>query len=73
MLIGSSNFTEAGFMRNIEWNYFTPGEINLAFDNRSAFEQAVTEMVRSNPKKPLNENAMTIIYHKKSGLKIDST
>jgi superfamily II DNA or RNA helicase/predicted house-cleaning noncanonical NTP pyrophosphatase (MazG superfamily)/HKD family nuclease len=46
MLIGSSNFTEAGFMRNIEWNYFTQGEINLAFDNRSAFEQAVTEFGR---------------------------
>ncbi|MGD9976030.1 MAG: DEAD/DEAH box helicase family protein [Desulfatirhabdiaceae bacterium] len=46
MLIGSSNFTEAGFMRNIEWNYFSPGEINLAFDTKSAFEQAVTEFVR---------------------------
>ncbi|MGD9971600.1 MAG: hypothetical protein AB7S77_00910 [Desulfatirhabdiaceae bacterium] len=46
MLISSSNFTAAGFMRNIEWNYFSPGEINLAFDNRSAFEQAVTEFVR---------------------------
>jgi len=46
MLIGSSNFTEAGFMRNIEWNYFTPGEINLAFDTKSAYEQAMAEFVR---------------------------
>ena len=29
--------------------------------------------VRSNPKKPLNENAMTIIYNKKGELKIDFT
>lgn len=29
MLIGSSNFTQAGFHRNVEWNYFTPLEINL--------------------------------------------
>ncbi|MBF0235082.1 MAG: restriction endonuclease subunit R, partial [Desulfamplus sp.] len=27
MLIGSSNFTEAGMQRNVEWNYFTPLEI----------------------------------------------
>ncbi len=29
--------------------------------------------VPSNPKKPLDENTVIIIYHKKSGLKIDSS
>lgn len=43
MLIGSSNFTEAGFTRNIEWNYFTPGEINLPFDDVSPFQSALNE------------------------------
>lgn len=46
MLIGSSNFTEAGFTRNIEWNYFTPGEINLPFDDVSPFQAALKEFER---------------------------
>lgn len=46
MLIGSSNFTEAGFIRNIEWNYFTPGEINLPFDDVSPFQAAINEFDR---------------------------
>ncbi|MFC1857514.1 DEAD/DEAH box helicase family protein [Thermodesulfobacteriota bacterium] len=46
MLIGSSNFTEAGFTKNIEWNYFTPGEINLPFDNLSPFQAALEEFER---------------------------
>jgi len=28
------------------------------------------ETVRSNPKMPLNENAMTIIYHKEDGMNL---
>jgi len=31
MIIGSSNFTEAGFTRNVEWNYYSTGEVNLPF------------------------------------------
>jgi len=46
MLIGSSNFTEAGFTKNIEWNYFTPGEINLPFDDASPFQDALNEFDR---------------------------
>ena len=46
MLIGSSNFTEAGFTKNIEWNYFTPGEINLSFDKFSPFQAALNEFDR---------------------------
>jgi superfamily II DNA or RNA helicase/predicted house-cleaning noncanonical NTP pyrophosphatase (MazG superfamily)/HKD family nuclease len=47
MLIGSSNFTEAGFTKNIEWNYFTPGEINLPFvDGISPFQAALKEFGR---------------------------
>jgi superfamily II DNA or RNA helicase/predicted house-cleaning noncanonical NTP pyrophosphatase (MazG superfamily)/HKD family nuclease len=40
-VIGSSNFTEAGFSRNIEWNYFSSGEINLPFEDLSTFEKAL--------------------------------
>jgi superfamily II DNA or RNA helicase/predicted house-cleaning noncanonical NTP pyrophosphatase (MazG superfamily)/HKD family nuclease len=43
ILIGSSNFTEAGFTRNIEWNYFSSGEVNLPFEGLSPFESAVEE------------------------------
>ena len=46
MLIGSSNFTEAGFVKNIEWNYFTPGEINLPFEDISPFQTALDEFDR---------------------------
>ncbi|MHC1744018.1 MAG: DEAD/DEAH box helicase family protein [Syntrophobacteraceae bacterium] len=41
LLIGSSNFTEAGLCRNVEWNYFSPGEVNLTFDDRSAHRKAL--------------------------------
>lgn len=40
LLIGSSNLTEAGFCRNIEWNYFSQSEINLPFEDRSPFDKA---------------------------------
>ena len=46
MLIGSSNFTEAGFFRNIEWNYFSPGEVNLPFDGPSPFKTALDTFKR---------------------------
>ena len=46
MLIGSSNFTEAGFTKNIEWNYYTSGEINLPFDGKSPFDSAIDEFNR---------------------------
>jgi len=46
LLIGSSNFTEAGFDRNIEWNYYSHGEVNLPFNAESPFEAAVTEFER---------------------------
>jgi superfamily II DNA or RNA helicase/predicted house-cleaning noncanonical NTP pyrophosphatase (MazG superfamily)/HKD family nuclease len=38
MIIGSSNLTQAAFTRNVEWNYFTPNEINLPFEDYSPFE-----------------------------------
>ena len=41
IFIGSSNFTDAGFRRNIEWNYFSSGEINLPFEDLSTFEKAL--------------------------------
>ena len=46
MLIGSSNFSQAGFTKNIEWNYFTQGEINLPFDGSSPFVVAMSEFKR---------------------------
>jgi len=46
MVIGSSNFTEAGFTKNIEWNYYSSGEINLPFENKSPFEAAIDEFNR---------------------------
>jgi superfamily II DNA or RNA helicase/predicted house-cleaning noncanonical NTP pyrophosphatase (MazG superfamily) len=46
MLIGSSNFSEAGFTKNIEWNYFSQGEINLPFDGLPPFAAALNEFER---------------------------
>ena len=43
ILIGSSNFTEAGFTRNVEWNYFSSGEVNLPFEGVSPFESAAEQ------------------------------
>jgi len=41
MLIGSSNFSGAGFLSNIEWNYFSPQEINHPFDDGIPFDTAL--------------------------------
>ena len=41
LLIGSSNFTQAGFLKNIEWNYFSPSEVNLPFNEFSPFIKAM--------------------------------
>jgi len=46
MLIGSSNFSEAGFTKTIEWNYFSQGEINLPFDGVPPFAAALNEFER---------------------------
>lgn len=43
VIIGSSNFTASGFTKNIEWNYFTSGEINIPFTVKTPFESAVEE------------------------------
>ncbi|MGV8120630.1 MAG: DEAD/DEAH box helicase family protein [Candidatus Xenobiia bacterium LiM19] len=43
VIIGSSNFTASGFTKNIEWNYFTSGEINIPFALKTPFENAVGE------------------------------
>jgi len=43
VIIGSSNFTASGFTKNIEWNYFTSGEINIPFALKTPFESAVEE------------------------------
>jgi phosphatidylserine/phosphatidylglycerophosphate/cardiolipin synthase-like enzyme len=37
MLVGSSNFSEAGFLKNIEWNYFTPGNAGSQPGNDDPF------------------------------------
>lgn len=41
MLIGSSNFSEAGFLKNIEWNYFSPGEASRPSENDTPFAVAL--------------------------------
>jgi len=41
MLIGSSNLSEAGFLRNIEWNYFSPGEANRPSEDDAPFAVAL--------------------------------
>ncbi len=46
ILIGSSNFTEAGFLKNVEWNYFSAGEVNIHFEQTSPFEDAISEFTR---------------------------
>ncbi|NWH06515.1 phospholipase D-like domain-containing protein [Desulfobacter latus] len=33
-IIGSSNLTKKGLTQNIEWNYFSAGEVNLPFDGK---------------------------------------
>lgn len=35
IITGSSNFTEAGLSRNVEWNYFSPLEVNIPFSFES--------------------------------------
>ena len=40
MMIGSSNFSEAGFLKNIEWNYFTPGSADRMPRNDDPFSVA---------------------------------
>jgi predicted house-cleaning noncanonical NTP pyrophosphatase (MazG superfamily)/HKD family nuclease len=47
MLIGSSNFTMGGMVNNIEWNYFSPREVNVSYDNQTPpFQAAVAEFER---------------------------
>jgi superfamily II DNA or RNA helicase/predicted house-cleaning noncanonical NTP pyrophosphatase (MazG superfamily)/HKD family nuclease len=47
MLVGSSNFTEGGLLNNIEWNYFSPREINVSFEGEDPpFQSAVKEFER---------------------------
>jgi superfamily II DNA or RNA helicase len=47
MLIGSSNFTMGGMVNNIEWNYFSPREVNVSYDNQTPpFKSAVAEFER---------------------------
>jgi len=41
MLIGSSNFSEAGFLKNIEWNYFSPGGASRPPENDAPFAVAL--------------------------------
>jgi len=41
LIIGSANFTEAGFRKNIEWSYYSSGEVNLPFEGSSPFESAL--------------------------------
>jgi superfamily II DNA or RNA helicase len=45
-LIGSSNFTPAGFLKNVEWNYFSAREVNIPFEEESPFEAALSEFTR---------------------------
>ena len=47
VITGSSNFTEAGMNKNIEWNHFSSGDVNLsAQDGISPFKTVVTEFER---------------------------
>ncbi|MBF0103661.1 MAG: DEAD/DEAH box helicase family protein, partial [Desulfobacterales bacterium] len=47
ILTGSSNFTGAGLLRNVEWNYFSPLEVNLPFNTGDTpFITAVNEFER---------------------------
>ncbi len=43
LLIGSSNFTEGGFLKNVEWNYYSSGEVNVPRDGQSPFEAALSQ------------------------------
>ncbi len=46
LLIGSSNFTRGGFLKNVEWNYFSANEVNVRFGDQSPFEAALCEFER---------------------------
>jgi superfamily II DNA or RNA helicase/predicted house-cleaning noncanonical NTP pyrophosphatase (MazG superfamily)/HKD family nuclease len=46
MIIGSSNLTERGFGKNIEWNYFSAGEVNVCFRVESAYQVACGAFAR---------------------------
>ena len=45
VMIGSSNLSQGGFSDNIEWNYYTAGEINLPFEEecKSPWHRIVEE------------------------------
>ncbi len=57
MIIGSSNLTHAGLLKNCEWNYFSNLEINTQFDNNTIFQKALYEFTHywENESFPLNE------------------
>jgi superfamily II DNA or RNA helicase/HKD family nuclease len=40
LIIGSSNLTLAGMMKNVEWNYFSNSEVSFRFAGSSAFDAA---------------------------------
>ena len=46
LLIGSSNFTGSGFLKNVEWNYFSAHEVNIRFEAQSPLEAALSEFKR---------------------------
>jgi superfamily II DNA or RNA helicase/HKD family nuclease/predicted house-cleaning noncanonical NTP pyrophosphatase (MazG superfamily) len=46
-IIGSSNLTRKGLSQNIEWNYYSAGEVNLSFDGKdSPLSSSINEFER---------------------------
>ncbi|MFW6137235.1 MAG: DEAD/DEAH box helicase family protein, partial [Candidatus Aminicenantaceae bacterium] len=45
MIIGSSNLTHAGLLKNCEWNYFSNREIDSPFENQTIFQKALHEFM----------------------------
>lgn len=40
LIIGSSNLTLSGVVKNVEWNYFAQSEVSIPFSKHSIFDQA---------------------------------
>ncbi|SLM31173.1 Type III restriction protein res subunit [Desulfamplus magnetovallimortis] len=69
MLIGSSNFTQAGMQKNVEWNYFTPLEINLLKNESSMEKKEAEKAFPGHGNQDHKDNRYSLTSHYESAVK----